>query len=134
MLGIVRPARGLLSYAVFLRLTKMLMMMLMMIVMAVAAAKTALMMMMMVMLDVMLTVATAMTTSGRLVAIRSRESTNMAHVSLSFYRCEFCGAYHLMTSAWFGEYFIMDPYTNTVYPFNEVFAHLVIIEDEDFNE
>ena len=45
-------------------------MMLMMIVMAVAAAKTALMMMM-VMLDVMLTVATAMTTSGRLVAIRS---------------------------------------------------------------
>ena len=38
------------------------------------------------------------------------------------------------TSACFGEYFIMDPYTNTVYPFNEVFAHLVIIEDEDFNE
>ena len=88
----------------------------------------------MVMLDVMLTVATAMTTSGRLVAIRSRESTNMAHVSLSFHRCEFCGAYHLMTSACFGEYFLMDPYTNTVYPFNEVFAHLVIIEDEDFNE
>ena len=48
----------------------MLMLMLMMIVMAVAAAKTAVMMMM-VMLDVMLTVATAMTTSGRLVAIRS---------------------------------------------------------------
>ena len=48
----------------------MLMMMLMVIVMAVAAAKTALMMMMMVMLDVMLTVATAMTTSGRQVAIR----------------------------------------------------------------
>ena len=63
MLGIVRPARGFL-YAVFLRLTKMLMMMLMMIVMAVAAAKTAVMMMM-VMLDVMLTVATAMTTPGR---------------------------------------------------------------------
>ena len=40
-----------------------------------------------------------------------------------------CGAYHLMTSACFGEYFIMDPYTNT-----GVFAHLVIIEDEDFNE
>ena len=58
----------------------------------------------------------------------------MAHVSLSFHRCEFCGAYHLMTSACFGEYFIMDPCTNTVYPFNEVFAHLVIIEDEDFNE
>ena len=34
-----------------------------------------------------------------------------------------------MTSAWLGEYFIMDPYTNT-----GVFAHLVIIEDEDFNE
>ena len=55
--------RGLLSYAVFLRLTKMLMMMLMM---AVAAAKTALMMMMVML--VMLTVATAMTTSGKLVA------------------------------------------------------------------
>ena len=89
----------------------MLMMMLMMIVMEVAAAKTVVMMMM---VNVMLTVVTAMTTSGMLVAIRSRESTNMAHVSLSFHRCEFCGAYHLMTSAWLGEYFIMDPYTNTV--------------------
>ena len=77
------------SWIVARTITKMLMMMLMMIVMEVAAAKTAVMMMMMV--NVMLTVVTAMTTSGRLVAIRSRESTNMAHVLLSFHRCEFCG-------------------------------------------
>ena len=58
------------------------MMMLMMIVMAVAAAKTALMMMM-VMLDVMLTVATAMTTSGRLVAIRSANKVETALIICS---------------------------------------------------
>ena len=49
------------SWPVAMTITTMLMMMLVMIVMAVAAAKTAVMMMM-VMLDVMLTVATAMTT------------------------------------------------------------------------
>ena len=53
----------------------------MMIVMAVAAAKTALMMM--VMLDVMLTVATAMTTSGRLVAIRSANKVETALIICS---------------------------------------------------
>ena len=53
-----------------------------MIVMAVAAAKTALMMMM-VMLDVMLTVATAMTTSGRLVAIRSANKVETALIICS---------------------------------------------------
>ena len=50
----------------------------------------------------------------------------MAHVSLSFHRCECCGAYHLMTSACFGEWIIIEA-EDEVYAYGE----WIIIEDED---
>ena len=39
----------------------------------------------------------------------------MANVSISFHRCEFCGAYHLMTSRWFGEWILVIEDEDTEY-------------------